>query len=121
MIDARPAAVRLTELAEGGWPTPYLATRLCVNPHTVAKVRDGMHAHISIAIDQRILHLHAELLRLDPVAAGLRPGDVARARTWAARRAGRARLPRPRNSGESPGDRVVGPRPSSTRRNAACA
>ncbi|MQS17421.1 hypothetical protein F7Q99_35880 [Streptomyces kaniharaensis] len=85
-VDAAPASVLLTELAERGWPARRLAQGLCVNPHTVAAIRDGNYARISISVDQRIRALHAALLPLDPVAAGVRPGDAARVRTWAARR-----------------------------------
>ncbi|MFJ9574535.1 hypothetical protein [Streptomyces bacillaris] len=95
-LEAGPAAARLTELAERGWPAARLAARLCVNARTVAAIRDGHHARISIAVDQRIRALHAQLLPLDPVDAGVRPGDVARVRTWAARRA--AQPPRRRDA-----------------------
>jgi len=85
-VDAAPASVLLTELAERGWPARRLARGLCINPHTVACIRDGNYARISISVDQRIRALHAALLPLDPVAAGVRPGDAARVRTWAERR-----------------------------------
>ncbi|MCM2431062.1 hypothetical protein [Streptomyces sp. RKAG337] len=86
-VEAAPAARQLTVLAERGWPARHLAARLCVNEHTVSAIRDGRHAHISIAIDQRIQRLYRELRDSDPVAAGVRPGDAARVRTWAVRRA----------------------------------
>lgn len=89
-VDAAPAAALLTELAEWGWPAAHLAVRLCVNARTVAAIRDGHHARISIAVDQRVRTQHAQLLPLDPVDAGVRPGDVARVRTWAARRGAHA-------------------------------
>ncbi|MEU6406178.1 hypothetical protein [Streptomyces sp. NPDC046985] len=92
-VDAAPAAALLTELAERGWPAARLAARLCVNARTVAAIRDGHHARISIAVDQRVRAQHAQLLPLDPVDAGVRPGDVARVRTWAARRAGHVAQP----------------------------
>jgi hypothetical protein len=88
MVDAAPAAWQLTDLAERGWPASRLATRLCVNPHTVSAIRDGRHAQTSIAIAQRIKRLHRELLNIDPVTVGVRPTDAARARNRAARRAG---------------------------------
>jgi hypothetical protein len=86
-VDAAPAAARLTQLAERGWPAVLLAAVLCVNAHTVSAIRDGRYTRISIAVDQRIRTLHAALLPLDPVDTGVRPGDAARVRTWAARRA----------------------------------
>ncbi|MFI6112876.1 hypothetical protein [Kitasatospora sp. NPDC051164] len=85
-VDAAPASALLTELAERGWPARRLARGLCVNPHTVGSIRDGNYARISISVDQRIRVLHTTLLPLDPVAAGVRPGDAARVRTWAQRR-----------------------------------
>ena len=90
MVDAAPAAAQLAELAENGWPATVLATGLCVNPRTVAAVRDGRHQRISIAIDQRVRRLHAKLLPLDPVAAGVRRTDAARTRTRAQHRAAAA-------------------------------
>ncbi|WP_327378897.1 hypothetical protein OG393_33850 (plasmid) [Streptomyces sp. NBC_01216] len=85
-VDAAPAAGLLVELAERGWPARRLGRGLCVNPRTVASIRDGKYTRISISVDQRIRALHAALLPLDPVAAGVRPGDAARVRTWAERR-----------------------------------
>jgi hypothetical protein len=58
-VDAAPAAARLTQLAERGWPAGLLAAGLCVNAHTVSAIRDGRYARISIAVDQRIRALHA--------------------------------------------------------------
>ncbi|WP_169317026.1 hypothetical protein [Actinacidiphila oryziradicis] len=115
-VDAGPAAGRLTELAERGWPASRLATGLCVNVHTVSAIRDGCHARISIAIDHRIRNLHAALLPLDPVTAGVRPGDASRVRTWAARRA--AQLG-PLHHDATTDVRMEHPLPAQTTRNAA--
>ncbi|MER6116190.1 hypothetical protein [Streptomyces sp. NPDC001743] len=94
-VDAAPASGLLTELAERGWPARRLGRGLCVNPRTVASIRDGKYTRISISVDQRIRALHAALLPLDPVAAGVRPGDAARVRTWAQRRREPTPAPRP--------------------------
>ncbi|MCG7523860.1 hypothetical protein MHW47_05280 [Streptomyces sp. OfavH-34-F] len=115
-VDADPAAALLTELAERGWPAACLAARLCINARTVAAIRDGRHARISIAVDQRIRTQHAQLLALDPIEAGVRPGDAARVRTWAARRAetSRQRGPgRSRPGCERPGNVTGTPSPAS--------
>ncbi|MFE9424190.1 hypothetical protein ACFYNO_14625 [Kitasatospora sp. NPDC006697] len=94
-VDAAPASGLLVELAERGWPARRLAKGLCVNPRTVASIRDGHYARLSISVDQRIRALHAALLPLDPVAAGVRRGDAARVRTWAQRRRQTPPTPRP--------------------------
>jgi hypothetical protein len=86
LTDAQPVAARLADLAARGWPASHLAVRLGVNARTVAAVRDGRHTRTTIALAQRVGRLHRDLVDTDPVSAGVRPADAARARAWALRR-----------------------------------
>ncbi|MER5604010.1 hypothetical protein [Streptomyces sp. NPDC002265] len=76
----------LADLARAGWPAPALAQRLGINPRSIPEIRDK-RPRLRLDLAQRIRRLHRELIGLNPVSQGIRPGDAARARTAAARRA----------------------------------
>jgi hypothetical protein len=95
LTDATAAATCLADLAARGWPASHLATRLRVNPRTVAAIRDGHHTRTTIALSQRVRRLHRELADTTPDSAGVRASDASRTRAWAARRTRSATSPRP--------------------------
>ncbi|MFE6946538.1 hypothetical protein [Streptomyces chartreusis] len=76
----------LADLARAGWPAPALAQRLGINARTIHEIRDK-RPRLRLDLALRIRRLHRELIGLDPVSQGIRPGDAARARAAAARRA----------------------------------
>jgi hypothetical protein len=86
LTDAALAATLLADLASRGWPASHLATRLRVNPRTIASIRDGRHTRTTIVLVQRVRRLHRELADATPVSAGVRAADASRTRAWAARR-----------------------------------
>lgn len=76
----------LADLARAGWPAPALAQRLEINARTIHEVRDKRPC-LRLDLALRIRRLHRELIGLDPISQGIRPGNAARARAAAARRA----------------------------------
>jgi lambda repressor-like predicted transcriptional regulator len=86
LTEAAHAAEILTALAEAGWPARYLAAGLGVSTQTIAAIRNRQRPRLRIRLDQRIRHLYPQLAATTPTAAGIRPGDTARARAYHGRR-----------------------------------
>ncbi|MEU9663579.1 hypothetical protein [Streptomyces chartreusis] len=86
LTGATEASRLLADLARAGWPAPALAQQLGINARTIPEVRDK-RPRLRLDLALRIRRLHRELIGLDPVSQGIRPGDAARARAAAARRA----------------------------------
>ncbi|MET8291742.1 hypothetical protein ABZV80_42310 [Streptomyces sp. NPDC005132] len=74
----------LADLTRAGWPAAALAHRLGVHARTVAEVRDK-RPRLRLDLAVRIRRLHRELIGIDPISQGIRPADLARARTAATR------------------------------------
>ncbi|MGW6837035.1 hypothetical protein ACWGCI_27030 [Streptomyces sp. NPDC054949] len=93
LVDVDRAATSLQELAERGWPTSFLATRLETTPHTLAAIRGRERRRLALALDRKIQRLAALLLASEPADHGIAEHRSRRARTAALQRAA---LVRPR-------------------------
>ncbi|MBT1185137.1 hypothetical protein HET69_14225 [Streptomyces sp. CJ_13] len=87
LVGVDKAATSLQELAEGGWPTSFLAARLETTPHTLAAIRGRERRRLALALDRRIQCLAAVLLASEPADHGIAEHRSRRTRIAAQKRA----------------------------------
>lgn len=89
LVPSTVSAGCLQELAERGWPTSFLATRLRTSTQTLAAIRNGKRPRITLVLDQGIQHCHRELAESAPAEYGIAVHRSRRASMTARQRARR--------------------------------